>query len=278
MLPDTPVPGAIRQLLRTDKRVTTTGGPTVEVGSNDIGVFVGGSPKLPVIVDVNPFLYEYAATNTQIHANRDVAFFFQEKDLHPGAKMNLHFTRAQSNAVFLHRAVASSIPFSTEKLADILSLLSVGPNSEVAVGLKTTLQACKESAVAGETRYCATSLESMVDFATASLGTRDVLAVSTELSKDGTPKQEYVIESTGIEKLLGRKVVACHAQWYAYAVFHCHVTRATKAYVVSLVGRDGAKVNAVVVCHTDTSNWNPTRHGSVCHFLPQDHIVWASRR
>ncbi|CAA7402723.1 unnamed protein product [Spirodela intermedia] len=263
MMPDTPMPGGIRQLLPTAKIVTKTGGPTVEVGSNDVGVFVGRSPKHPCLCRREPLPLTRRSTPT---------------DLHPGAKINLHFTRAQSSAVFLHRATASSIPFSTEKLADILRLLSVGPNSEVAEGLKKTLQACEEPAATGETRYCATSLESMVNFATATLGTRDILAVSTEVSKDGTPKQEYVVESTGIEKLLGSKVVACHAQWYAYA-----------AYVVSLVGLDGAKVNAVVVCHTDTSSWNPKHLAfqllqvtpgtvPVCHFLPQEHIVWASRR
>ncbi|CDP20906.1 unnamed protein product [Coffea canephora] len=58
--------------------------------------------------------------------------------------------------------------------------------------------------------------------------------------------------------------------------------------MVNLVGADGAKVKAVAVCHRDTSAWNP-RHlafqllkvkpGTVpiCHFLPEDHIVWVPK-
>ncbi|CAA7402724.1 unnamed protein product [Spirodela intermedia] len=246
--------------------------------------------KKKTTVNVAPgFFYSYAATETQIHDNRNVAVFFREKDLRPGTRMNLHFTRTSSNAAFLPRSVANSIPFSSKRLPDILSLFSVLSDSPEAEALEKTLRECEEPASAGETRYCATSLESMVDFSSASLGTRDVLAVSTEVSKKGTPKQAYTITPSGVQRLVGSKAVACHAQPFAYAVFYCHVTRATKAYLVSLAGQDGAKVDAVVVCHTDTSGWNPkhlafqllqVKPGTVpvCHFLPQDHIVWAPRR
>nr|GLL16852.1 BURP domain protein RD22-like [Ipomoea trifida] len=55
----------------------------------------------------------------------------------------------------------------------------------------------------------------------------------------------------------------------------------------SLVGANGAKVKAAVVCHKDTSAWNPKhlafqvlkiKPGTVpvCHFLPEDHIVWVA--
>jgi hypothetical protein len=52
-----------------------------------------------------------------------------------------------------------------------------------------------------------------------------------------------------------------------------------------LEGADGTNAKAVAVCHTDTSAWNPkhlafqvlnVKPGTVpvCHFLPQDHVVW----
>lgn len=249
-----------------------------------------GRKKRRTTVNVGPaFQYTYAATETQIHDNHDVAVFFLEKDLRPGTTMNLHFTRTSSNAAFLPRSVTNSIPFSSKRLPDILSLFSVRSDSPEAEAMQKTLRECEEPASAGETRYCATSLESMVDFSSASLGTRDVRALSTEVSKEGTPRQPYTITPSGVQRLIGSKAVACHAQPFAYAVFYCHVTRATKAYLVSLAGQDGAKVDAVVVCHTDTSSWNPkhlafqllqVKPGTVpvCHFLPQDHVVWASRR
>jgi len=80
--------------------------------------------------------------------------------------------------------------------------------------------------------------------------------------------------------------VACHNLDYAYAVFYCHKFTATKVYVVSLVGLDGTKANAVAVCHRDTSGWNPkhlafqmlkVKPGTVpiCHFLSEDEVVWV---
>ncbi|MQL96002.1 hypothetical protein Taro_028675 [Colocasia esculenta] len=271
------------------------GGTTVNVGHGGVGVNVGGHPgkKPPVVVTVpgygsKGFNYNYAATETQVHDDPNAALFFEEKDLHPGAKMSVHFTRTAPGTTFIPRSEANAIPFSSKKLPEILARFSLQPNSLETETVKETLQRCDEPAAAGETRYCATSLESMVDFATASLGTREVRVVSTEVGKQGTPKQLYTIASSGVQKLAGSRAVACHAEPYAYAVFYCHLTLTTKAYVVPLVGEDGTRVNSVAVCHTDTSSWNPkhlafqvlkVKPGTVpvCHFLPQDHIVWAPR-
>nr|XP_029121653.1 BURP domain protein USPL1-like [Elaeis guineensis] len=72
---------------------------------------------------------------------------------------------------------------------------------------------------------------------------------------------------------------------YAYAVFHCH-TACAEAYKVSMVGKDGTKVEAVAACHTDTAGFNPehvafkvlnVKPGTVpiCQFQPQNDIVWS---
>ena len=256
------------------------------VGPPGVGVIVG--PPGGVYVNFLPFVYQYAASETQVRDNADVALFFLEKDLVPGSTMNLHFTKTVSRVPFLSRSVADSLPFSSSKLGYILRRLSVKPNSQKAAVISETLHACEEPAARGETKYCATSLESMVDFATASLGSRDLLALSTEVSKPNSPKQAYAITRSAIKKLAGGKAVACHDQPYAYAVYFCHATRGTKSYAVSLVGEDGTRVEAVVVCHTDTSSWNPKHIAfqllkvspgtvPVCHFLPQDHVVWTRR-
>lgn len=111
--------------------------------------------------------------------------FFLEKDLHPGSKMTLHFTRTAS-AALLPRRVSDSVPLSSAKLPEILSRFSVDAASARADAIKSTLAECQAPALAGETKLCATSLESMVDFATASLGTRDLHAVSTAVGREGT--------------------------------------------------------------------------------------------
>jgi hypothetical protein len=112
-----------------------------------------------------------------------------------------------------------------------------------------------------------------------------VKAISTDVhTRKITPLQKYTIE--GAKKLAANTAVVCHKQKYPYAVFYCHKTTTTKAYAVSLVGEDGTKAKAVAVCHTDTAKWNPkhlafrvlkVKPGTspVCHFLPEDHVVWV---
>ncbi|GMI81436.1 RESPONSIVE TO DESICCATION 22 [Hibiscus trionum] len=260
------------------------GGTRVNVGKGGVGVNTGHKGK-PVHVNVSPFMYNYAATETQIHDNPNVALFFLEKDMHPGATMTLHFTENTQKSTFLPYQISKTIPFSSDKLPEILTKFSVKPGSEKAETMKNTIEECEQPSIRGEEKYCATSLESMIDFSTSKLGEIEQ-AVSTEVEKQ-TPMQKYTI-ATGVERLAGDKAVVCHKQKYAYAVFYCHKSETTRAYTVPLEGADGTKVKAVAVCHTDTSGWNPkhlafqvlkVEPGTVpiCHFLPQDHIVWVPK-
>ncbi|KAL5729264.1 hypothetical protein ACHQM5_002238 [Ranunculus cassubicifolius] len=264
------------------------GGKTnVNVGKGGVNVHTGHKGK-PVYVGVNPgknpFVYNYAASADQLRDDPNVALFFLEKDLKAGKKMNLHFTRTTSGATFLPRELAKAIPFSSKKLPQVMENFSVKPESIEGEAMKETMKTCEEPAQEGEEKYCATSLESMLDFSVAKLG-KNVQPMSTEVDKEDTFRQEYTI-ALGVKKMGGETSVVCHSQTYAYAVFYCHETHSTKAYNVPLVGADGTKANAVAVCHTDTSKWNPkhmafqvlkVKPGTVpvCHFLPQDHIVWT---
>ncbi|XP_073116457.1 BURP domain-containing protein 6-like [Elaeis guineensis] len=289
VLPNTPMPSAITDLLHHDVVADEKLDRRVNVNGKDTSVSVGYKGK-PVVVNVKPyysgpFLYNYAATQSQIQ-DPSVTLFFLEKDLHPGAKMTLHFIRTTTGATLLPRRAADSIPFSSAKLPEILSRLSIAPNSMEAEVMKKTLHECEEPAIGGETKYCATSVESMVDFSTSSLGTRDVRALSTAVDREGTPKQVYSISK--VQKQPSSEVVVCHGENYAYAVFYCHTMNA-EAYKVSMVGKDGTKVEAVAACHTDTTGFNPdhvafkvlnVKPGTVpvCHFLPQSDIVWTPNK
>ncbi|KAF3634928.1 BURP domain-containing protein 3 [Capsicum annuum] len=274
--------------------VNTPRGTHVGVGKGGVGVTTPGHKgKPPVYVGVgkgsSPFVYNYAAKDDQLHDNPNVALFFQEKDLHQGSNMKLQFVKTTNGAAFLPRQVADATPFSSNKMPEILNQFSVDPNSEEAQAMKQTVQECEEPGVEGEEKYCATSLESMVDFSTSKLGNK-VQPLATETDKENTQLQKYTI--LGAKKMGNNnndgKSVVCHKQNYAYAVFYCHKTETTESYMVSLVGADGTKAKAVAVCHKDTSAWNPkhlafkvlkVKPGSVpvCHFLPQDHIVWVPK-
>ncbi|KAL8107103.1 BURP domain protein RD22-like [Apium graveolens] len=261
-------------------------GEKTDVGVGKGGVIVRSDNKgKPVYVGVtpgpDPFVYKYAASAAQLHDNPNVALFFLEKDLHQGTNMNLHFTRHASPTTFLPRKVAESIPFLSNKLPEILHKFSVKQNTLESETIKNTLSECEAPSIEGEEKYCATSLENMIDFSTSKLGEK-VNAVSTVVEKE-SKMQSYRI--VGLKKL-GKKAVICHKQKYPYAVFYCHKTNNVKAYTVSLVGNDGTKAKAAAICHTDTSSWNPkhlafqvlnVKPGSVpvCHFLPEDHVVWV---
>ncbi|XP_008795038.2 BURP domain-containing protein 5-like [Phoenix dactylifera] len=239
------------------------------------------------VMVINPYRPLYYSVSTALQFPSDPTLFFLEKDLHPGAGMNpgLSFTRTLSGAAFIPRAQADGIPFSSDKLLEILHRLNVLPNSELAKEVKTTLSDCEEAAIEGEHKYCATSLESMVDFVLSELETDDVRAMATTVHGDmeAARKQQYTVAPSGVRRTPGTKLLTCHPEPYPHIVYYCHLTTATKAFLVTLVGRDGTAVEAVAACHSDTSNWKPVffevlgvkRGTPICHFLPQDHLIWT---
>lgn len=313
MLPQTPMPKAVKDLLHNEwtneKRTrlavgndgvnvnTEEGKPATgvnnEKSATNVGVGKGGvvvttgPKKKPVYVGVkpgpSPFNYFYAATEDQLQHDPHVALFFLEKDLHAGSNMKLHFFKSTTPATLLPRRVSESIPFSSKNIPDIYEKFSVKPNSMESEIIKKTIKECEEPGIKGEEKYCATSLESMIDFSISKLG-KNVHAISTETEKE-TQLQKYTI--SGVKKVTDDKAVVCHKLNYVYAVFYCHKAQTTEAFDVSLVGADGTKAKAVAICHKDTSEWNPkhlafqvlkVKPGTVpvCHFLPEDHIVWVS--
>ncbi|XP_016652473.1 PREDICTED: BURP domain-containing protein 5-like [Prunus mume] len=246
---------------------------------------------------ISPFIFIWIATGnkhyTQKHytqtgaslGNKDLAIFFLEKDMRPGTTMKFQFPRNLNTATFLPRESAQSIPFSSKKLPEIFNHFSVKPTSEEAKTINQTIEECEAPGLKGEEIYCATSLESMVDFSTSKLGTRNVEAISTEvLEKGATMSMHNYTTMPGLKKLAGDKVVVCHKENYPYAVYFCHAIKQTAAYVLSLKGDDGEKVKAVTICHLDTSEWDPehlsfqiVKPGTIpiCHFIYTDAIAWV---
>lgn len=289
VLPTTPMPKAITDILHPgwmeDKSTNVGVGKGVSVNA---GHKRKGKPATVVVGPHSPFAYNYAATETQLHDDPRAALFFLEKDLHPGTKMDLNFIRSSNVAAFLPRQVASATPFSSEKLSHIFNKFSVKPESEEAHVMKNTIEECEDAAIQGEEKYCATSLESMVDFSISKLGKRVKVVSTTVVDNKSAGLKKYTLKS-GLMKLTAEdKAVVCHKQNYPYAIFYCHKTESTRAYFVPLEADNGTRVkaDAVVVCHTDTSKWNPEHIAfqvlkikpgtlSVCHFLPVDHIVWV---
>ncbi|KAI3881024.1 hypothetical protein MKX03_037602 [Papaver bracteatum] len=233
-----------------------------------------------------------AATKRQLLDSLGASLFFLEKDLYPGAKMNLHFVvTTDSGTTFLPKKLAKVTPFSSSKLPEILNQFAISPNTEEAAIINEIIMDCEEPSIEIEEKYCTTSLESLVEYGTSKFG-KNVNVLTTEISSDKaqrtrTRKQQYVV-SSGVRQIVSDNLVACHSLPYPYAVFFCHATLAhtTRGYMVPLVGADGSEIKATAVCHNDTTKWDPNhvafqvlnvKPGTIpiCHFLTEDNIVWA---
>lgn len=221
-----------------------------------------------------------------------LSVFFRVTDLYRGKKMPIYFATNDNSTPthLLSREEADSIPFSSSELPNVLEFFSFSTLSQQAKAIETTLKQCEYKPKGGdEFKFCATSLESMLDTTSDVLGTEKPKVLSTNiLSSNHTLFQEY----TFVEKPLEIKVpkmVACHSMAYPYKVYYCHgqKSHSNRLFKIPLDGKNGERVEGVAVCHMDTSNWDRDhvafrvlggQPGSspVCHFLPADNLVWIS--
>ncbi|XVF01123.1 hypothetical protein REPUB_Repub04eG0061000 [Reevesia pubescens] len=222
------------------------------------------------------------------HMDRSVMVFFTLNDLKVGKSMPIYFPKKDPSKSphLLPREETDSIPFSLKQLPYLLQFFSFLQDSSQAKAMEDTLRQCETDAIKGETKFCATSLESMLDFARSLFGLNSPFKILTtaHLTKSSTRFQNYTILERP-EEISAPMMVACHTVPYPYAVLYCHSQETeNKVFKVSLGGENGDKVEAVAVCHMDTSQWSrnhvsfrvlgiePGTPG-VCHFFPADNFV-----
>ncbi|XVF19330.1 hypothetical protein REPUB_Repub11eG0101200 [Reevesia pubescens] len=211
--------------------------------------------------------------------------YFLQKDLHAGTKVKLSLlVKPRGMRTFLPHRVAKSMPFSSDKLPEILKHYSIKAESKEANTMNETIRNCERAAIDGEDKYCATSLKSFVDLSVSRLG-NNVKLLASEAGKE-TRSPLFSI-GKGMQHM-GEEDIVCHKMQYPYAVFLCHSINRASVNKVPFVGLNGKeKANALVVCHKDTSAWNPNhlsfkilnvKPGTVpvCHFLVRDTLVWVS--
>ncbi|XP_021731620.1 BURP domain-containing protein BNM2A-like isoform X1 [Chenopodium quinoa] len=233
--------------------------------------------------------------STTPHMDHSVQVFFTPKDLKLGNVIPIFFrgrNPSSSSPHFLPREEAELIPFSPSKLSYLLQLFGFSQASSQAKAMEDTLRQCIIiKPILGETKFCATSLESMLDFVHKIFGpTTKFKALSTQnFAKSGSILQNYTVVDEPKE-ILAPKMIACHTMPYPYVVYYCHHQESeSKVFQVSLKGEEKGSdniVQAVAVCHMDTSQWSPNhfsfrvlgiKPGSspVCHFFPADNLVWV---
>jgi len=138
---------------------------------------------------------------------------------------------------------------------------------------------CGSPAAIGEDKFCALSLESMVDFAISKLGT-NIKVISSSFTQN---QNQYVVDEVN---KIGDKAVMCHRLNFKNVVFYCHQVNATTTYMVPLVALDGTKAEVLTVCHHDTRGVDPdvlyeilkVKPGTVpiCHFVGNKAIAWVT--
>ncbi|XP_062079928.1 BURP domain protein USPL1-like [Humulus lupulus] len=186
----------------------------------------------------------------------------------------------------------NSIPFSSEQLPNFLSLFSVPQGSPQAKAMEFTLKFCESNPIEGETRMCATSFDSMLEFVRGILGLDGLghgfkFLTTTIYNDSNTMFQNYTVLDD-LREIVTPKMVACHLMEFPYAVYVCHnmAMEYRKLFKVSLSVQMGDRVETIVVCHMDTSNWESDHPsfkalgfgpgmGPICHFFG-DHtnFVW----
>jgi hypothetical protein len=296
-LPTTPIPDTLRELISPLSSEKTSElldaireGKKVSMGEPDPAPKLGRKAG-PNIVRAPVFSgYGSAEDDADIIADPFLsAIFFHEKDLHTGTKLTLYSellkrSSPDSRVFFLPRRLAEAIPLSSDKLSVALEKLDISQGSDTALAMKQTLKRCEGPANSGERKYCATSLESMIDYATSMLGTSSLNVLETNVPCK-LESQKYTITGIPFQSKSGSKAVVCHSETYAYAVYYCHESQHITTARVSLKGEDGSSGEGVAVCHRDTSGWNPQHlafkvlnvkpgGAPVCHFVPNGHVLW----
>ncbi|XP_031504217.1 BURP domain-containing protein 5-like [Nymphaea colorata] len=255
VFPITPMPNAIRALLPSS--------PEISGFSRGLHHYdqVRPSPRGQAWVRRWGVLgHDYDQSKRNWSPNLAPLYFLRD-DLQPGSKMNVTMMISPTiidgssggtsiEPTFLPRQRAQAVPFSTSNLTTILEMFSIQPHSEHASLTRQTLEDCERLALKGEVKYCATSLESMIDFVVAKLGSSEIHAVVTSV--------EVV------------RFMQWSLQW---------------PYMVPLIADDGSRVNALALCHFDTSKWN-SGHASfrllgvkpgtvpICQFIVKNH-AWV---
>ncbi|XP_049354361.1 BURP domain-containing protein BNM2A-like [Solanum verrucosum] len=224
----------------------------------------------------NIFRSSYKQGNDK-HVKKHDSFFFLMDDLKIGKIVTLSF-QTRRNLTYFPKKTVDSIPFSQVK------------------SMENTLRICEDSPVKGEAKYCATSAEAMLHFVQEIMGENtQIKALTTITTHDISPLlRRYTILDTP-QQITTPKMVACHLLSSPYAVFYCHHTidNKIKVFKVSLGIINEANgdrlVEAMVVCHLDTSEWNPSHESfrslgvlpgtsPICHFFTSSNdLVWIPK-
>ncbi|KAL6270138.1 hypothetical protein ACE6H2_027049 [Prunus campanulata] len=85
------------------------------------------------------------------------------------------------------------------------------------------LEQCEMKPITGETKFCAISLESMIEFVTKIIGSGvsfNILSTTHPTTSIAITQNYTILEEP--KEVLASKMGFCHPMAYPYAVFFCH--------------------------------------------------------
>ncbi|XP_039028456.1 polygalacturonase 1 beta-like protein 3 [Hibiscus syriacus] len=124
--------------------------------------------------------------------------------------------REEGHDHILAQQTADSLPMSDDKLLpEILKNFSLKAESKGTGYVKIALTNCARDEMRGETKYCASSLESFVDLAVSLFG-ENIRLIWHELG-DETKNPSFTI---GKVRKIGENDIVCHKMKYPYAVYY----------------------------------------------------------
>ncbi|MCO5591902.1 hypothetical protein L7F22_045895 [Adiantum nelumboides] len=219
-------------------------------------------------------------TSSHVHEFSN-AFFLEQQVfvrgsvIHVKSKDNVGTTGERA---FLPRKLAELFPIAGTDGTKIASMLGVSKED-----LQETVEFCEGKHAVDEA--CFTSMEDVADFvwSVAGRGSRKGLRVYDSVSNASEVTANvgnyFVVEDVKVLKgELDEPSVSCHDLVFPFRVFYCHTTNQTRMFEVSVRGEDGSVYEQTVVCHYDTSYWNPNHfamvllhvkpgESEVCHFM-----------
>ncbi|CAN1794870.1 Polygalacturonase 1 beta-like protein 1, partial [Linum perenne] len=213
--------------------------------------------------------------------------FFRESMLREGNVMVIpDIVDKMPERSFLPRAIVSRLPFSSSRLEEVKDIFHAGENSAAALAIDNAVTECERTPSLGETKRCVGSIEDMIDFAVAVLGSNVV--VRTTENVNGSKEEVMIGVVRGINGGQVTKSVSCHQSLYPYLLYYCHSVPKVRVYEADIVDVERRKkINVgVAICHLDTSTWSPS-HGAfvalgygpgqieVCHWIFENDMTWT---
>jgi hypothetical protein len=194
---------------------------------------------------------------------------------------------------FLPETVADTLPaLKASNLPKLLQAFNISEGTETATDVERAIFYCEGIAnlpAEEKDASCPTSEKAMAEFVSSQLGENaklfhttvvpaKALTVSTNLTI-----VDYNTRSTDTED----NAVVCHNLPFPSQVYYCHKVSKTQVSQAILEAAEGLRINAVTLCHLDTSWWsvnhlgfktlNVPRGTEVCHWAFVSTLVWVPR-